>query len=174
MIGLLTMEEKRYDVAAVKERLNEYREKERDIDNQIERLVRLVTKMSSVRAQTITDMPRSQGTDGDRIGKLVAEKEELEADIRSDERDQKEEWGKIEAILSKLKHSDERAVIRIRYHDRESWSTVAEVIFGNVEDCLDREGTYIRRVHKIHGSALLNMAKIMEDGEPDTEVPAVM
>lgn len=75
MIGLLTMEEKRYDVAAVKERLNEYREKERDIDNQIERLVRLVTKMSSVGAQTITDMPRSQGTDGDRIGKLVAEKE---------------------------------------------------------------------------------------------------
>ena len=131
MIGLLTMEEKRYDVAAVKERLNEYREKERDIDNQIERLVRLVTKMSSVGAQTITDMPRSQGTDGDRIGKLVAEKEELEADIRSDERDQKEEWSKIEAILSKLKHSDERAVIRIRYHDRESWSTVAEVIFGN-------------------------------------------
>lgn len=168
MIGLLTMEEKRYDVAAVKERLNEYREKERDIDNQIERLVRLVTKMSSVGAQTITDMPRSQGTDGDRIGKLVAEKEELEADIRSDERDQKEEWGKIEAILSKLKHSDERAVIRIRYHDRESWSTVAEVIFGNVEDYLDREGTYIRRVHKIHGSALLNMAKIMENGEPDT------
>lgn len=174
MIGLLTMEEKRYDVAAVKERLNEYREKERDIDNQIERLVRLVTRMSSVGAQTITDMPRSQGTDGDRIGKLVAEKEELEADIRSDERDQKEEWGKIEAILSKLKHSDERAVIRIRYHDRESWSTVAEVIFGNVEDYLDREGTYIRRVHKIHGSALLNMAKIMENGEPDTEVPAAM
>ncbi len=175
VIGLLTMEEKRYDVAAVKERLNEYREKERDIDNQIERLVRLVTKMSSVGAQTITDMPRSPGADGDRIGKLVAEKEEeLEADIRSDERDQKEEWSKIEAILSKLKHSDERAVIRIRYHDRESWSTVAEVIFGNVEDYLDREGTYIRRVHKIHGSALLNMAKIMEDGEPDTEVPAVM
>ncbi len=95
MIGLLTMEEKRYDVAAVKERLNEYREKERDIDNQIERLVRLVTKMSSVRAQTITDMPRSQGTDGDRIGKLVAEKEELEADIRSDERDQKESGARL-------------------------------------------------------------------------------
>ena len=59
----------------------------------------------------------------------LQKKEELEADIRSDERDQKEEWSKIEAILSKLKHSDERAVIRIRYHDRESWSTVAEVIF---------------------------------------------
>ena len=88
------MEEKRYDVAAVKERLNEYREKERDIDNQIERLVRLITKMSSVGAQTITDMPRSPGSDGDSIGKLVAEKEELEADIRSDEQDQKEEWGK--------------------------------------------------------------------------------
>ena len=69
MIGLLTMEEKRYDVAAVKERLNEYREKERDIDNQIERLVRLVTKMSSVGAQTITDMPRSPGSDGDSLQK---------------------------------------------------------------------------------------------------------
>ena len=121
------MEEKRYDVAAVKERLNEYREKERDIDNQIERLVRLVTKMSSVGAQTITDMPRSPGADGDRIGKLVAEKEELESCIRSDEQDQKEEWSKIEAILSKLKHSDERAVIRIRYHGLQSPRSSSEM-----------------------------------------------
>lgn len=168
------MEEKRYDVTAVKERLNEYREREREIDNQIERLVRLVSKMDGVGAQEITDMPRSPGSDGDRLGKLVAAKEELESDIRSDEEAQREEWKRIEAVLAKLKHSDERAVIRIRYHDRESWSAVAEIIFGTVDDYADREATYIRRVHKIHGSALLNMAKIMEDGELNMAVPATM
>ena len=43
MNGLLAMEGKWYDVAAVKEYLNSYREKERDIDNQIERLERLMS-----------------------------------------------------------------------------------------------------------------------------------
>lgn len=168
------MDEKRYDVAAVKERLINYREKEREIDNQIERLVRLVTKMNSVGAQVITDMPRAPGMAEDRMSGYLAQKEELEADIRRTEQEQKREWNRIEVVLSKLKHSDERAVIRIRYHDRESWAAVAEVIFGNIEDYEEREGTYVRRVHKIHGSALLNMAKIIEDLGPDTAVPAAM
>ena len=85
MIGLLTMEEKRYDVAAVKERLNEYREKERDIDNQIERLVRLVTKMSSVGAQTITECP-------DPRGRMVTE---LESSLQK-----RKNWRRIFAVMS--------------------------------------------------------------------------
>ena len=52
------MEEKRYNVTAVKDRLNSYRENARDIDNEIERLERLISKMSGVGAQVISDMPR--------------------------------------------------------------------------------------------------------------------
>ena len=77
MNGLPDMDEKRYDVTAVKEPLNQYREKERDIDNQIERLERLVSKMTGAGAQVITDMPRAPSVSTDRMSELVGQKEEL-------------------------------------------------------------------------------------------------
>ena len=41
-------EEKRYDVEAVKSRLKEYVENERDIDNQIERLEHLIARLEGL------------------------------------------------------------------------------------------------------------------------------
>ena len=73
------MDEKRYDVAVVKERLKTYSENQRDIDNQIERLERLITKMNGVGAQTISDMPRAKGVVGDRIADMVSQKDDLES-----------------------------------------------------------------------------------------------
>lgn len=165
------MDEKHFfDVSAIKDRLNKYREKERDIDNQIERLERLTAKMTGVGAQVITDMPRAPGTSIDRIAVMVSEKEELEREIREDVKSQAESWKEVEGLLCRLKHSDERAVIRIRYHDRENWSTVAQMMFGAKEDYVEKEDTYLRRVHKIHGSALLNLARmVFEDGENISE-----
>lgn len=174
MNGLPDMDEKRYDVTAVKERLNQYREKERDIDNQIERLERLVSKMTGAGAQVITDMPRAPSVSTDRMVELVGQKEELETSIRKAVEEQSCERSEIEGILKRLRHSDERAVIRIRYFDRESWSVVTEMMFGSKNDFQGKEDTYLRRVHKIHGSALLNMAKILEDGEANTAIPAAI
>lgn len=174
MSGLPDMDEKRYDVAAVKERLNEYREKERDIDNQIERLERFIAKMTGAGAQVITDMPRAPSATHDRMAEYAGQKEELEASIKEDVSEQSQEWAKIEEILKKLRHSDEKAVIRMRYHDRESWNAVAEMMFGGREDFSDKRENYLRRVHRVHGSALLNMARIIEDGDLDTAIPAAM
>ena len=168
------MEEKRYNVTAVEDRLNSYRENARDIDNEIERLERLISKMSGVGAQVISDMPRAPGYAGDRISAMVAEKEELDEKIRTEIQEQADEWKSIEGLLANLKHSDEKAVIRMRYHDRESWGMVTRLMFGSKDDFVGKEDTYLRRVHKIHGSALLNMAKLLEDGDPNTAVPAAI
>lgn len=165
------MDEKQWDVSAVKDWLIEYREKERDIDNQIERLERFTIKMTSVGAQVISGMPRATGTTGDRIGSMIGQKEELEASIRSDVKEQSDKRRLIESILARLQHSDERAVIRIRYIDRESWNIVAELMFGSCDDYEGKEDTYLRRVHKVHGAALQNMAKVMS-GDPNMPAPA--
>lgn len=166
------MEETSWNATAVKDWLVEYREKDRDIDNQIERLERLVSKMTAAGAQVISDMPRSSGSAGDRLGVLVAQKEDLELSIRAAVEAQSQKRRKIESILSTLRHSDEKAVIRIRYIDRESWNTVAELMFGSREDYNDKEDTYLRRVHKVHGAALQNMAAAM-NGDPNMPAPAV-
>ena len=167
MNGLLAMEGKWYDVAAVKEYLNSYREKERDIDNQIERLERLMSKMTSVGAQVLTDMPKAPGGPGDKIAGMVVAKEELESAILKGREEQSSSWEHVENVLKGLKHSDEKAVIRMRYHDCESWNIVTEMMFGNKEDFCGKEDSYLRRVHKIHGSALLNIAKIISAEKGD-------
>lgn len=167
------MDETRYDVEAVKLRLTEYVENERDIDNQIERLERLTARMVGVGAQVLTDMPKAPSVTNDRMADLLGQKEELEASIRAAVTEQSAERKKIEQVLKHMRNPDERAVIRMRYLDRSSWLEVRDMMFGGKDDFLEKEETYLRRTHRIHGSALVNMAKyIAETGEQNTAVPA--
>ena len=64
--------------------------------------------------------------------------------------------------IGTLTKSDEKAVIRVRYHDRESWSAVSKILFGKRRDFSEKADSYLRRVHKLHGSALVNLAKAVE------------
>lgn len=149
--------ELQYDVESVKNRLKEYRDRDRDIDNQIERLDRLVERMTSVGVPIISDMPKGSSTSNDKIADMLEQKEELEELIREDVEKQKRERKMFEKILVHIK-ADERAVIRTRYFDIASWNDVTDLMFGGKADYIGKEDTYLRRVHKIHGSALLNMA----------------
>lgn len=153
-----------YDVREIKMRLVAYREKERDIDNQLERLDRIETKLTSIGSPTLSDMPKSPSASHDREADLIAQKIDLENEIRQMVQEQKEERDEINRILGKVRHSDEKAVIRMRYIDGLSWNDVVDMLFGGKEDYLGKEDTYLRRTHKIHGSALLSMAQII-DGE---------
>ncbi len=162
------MDEKRYDVDAVKRRLIRYREREKDIDNQIERLERLQMKMESVGSPVITDMPKTISPSHDRIADLVERKIELEDSIRNDVKFQSDERKFFENILKAIIKSDERAVIRMRYFDGARWDDVVDMMFGGKEDFLGKEDTYLRRVHKIHGTALLDIARYIEENQnPD-------
>lgn len=155
----------RYDTDAVKYRLIEYREREKDIDSQTERLDRLEMKIRSVGSPTLSDMPKSPSPPQDRTTALIADKIDLENDIRQAIAEQRKEKEAIETILRKLRHSEERAVIRMRYFDGASWNDVVDMLFGGKDDFLGKEDTYLRRTHKIHGSALLNMAIIIQGGK---------
>lgn len=155
----------RYDTDAVKYRLIEYREREKDIDSQTERLDRLEVKIRSVGSPTLSDMPKSPSPPQDRTTALIADKIDLENDIRQAIAEQRKEKEAIETILRKLRHSEERAVIRMRYFDGASWNDVVDMLFGGKDDFLGKEDTYLRRTHKIHGSALLNMAIIIQGGK---------
>lgn len=158
------IDETRYDTDAVKYRLIEYRERAKDIESQTERLDRLEMKILSVGSPTLSDMPKSPSPPQDRTTALIADKIDLENDIRQAIAEQRREKEEIEVILRKLRHSEERAVIRMRYFDGASWNDVVDMLFGGKDDFLGKEDTYLRRTHKIHGSALLNMAIIIQGG----------
>ena len=159
------IDETRYDTDAVKYRLIEYRERAKDIESQTERLDRLEMKILSIGSPTLSDMPKSPSPPQDRTTALIADKIDLENDIRQAIAEQRREKEEIEIILRKLRHSEERAVIRMRYFDGASWNDVVDMLFGGKDDFLGKEDTYLRRTHKIHGSALLNMAIIIQGGK---------
>ena len=108
-------------------------------------------------------MPKSHGAVDDRLVNLIAEKDELESKIRLDIKSQTSTWREIEDVLDTLTKSDEKAVIRVRYHDRESWSAVSKILFGKRKDFSEKEESYLRRVHKLHGAALVNLARAIEE-----------
>lgn len=156
---------KRYDVDAVKNRLNAYRDKEREIDVKVERLETLVSKIKSIGSPGMSDMPKAPGVSSDKIARDLERKEELQASISSAVADQRTERKAIEAVLEKLKVSDEREVVCIRYFEGSSWSEVAKIMFGMKADYERKQDTYLRRTFKVHGSALLHIAMIEEDGK---------
>lgn len=147
------------DAQGVKTRLQQYREREREIDNQIERLERLEAKLYGVGSPQLTDMPKASSPAGDKTVALIAQKEELDGLIRELVKEQTRERGWIEDILTGLTRSDEKAVIRVRYIDGEKWTEVSDLLFGSADDYEDKRDSYLRRTTKLHGQALMNMAR---------------
>ena len=143
---------------AIKERLADYRESERDIENKTEMLERLKSKLEGMGAREISDMPRSPSPPKDRISDLLSQKIEVEAEIEEAVAHRKEERCYIEGILKHIKGADEKGVIRFRYLLGMDWTDVTNALFGAKSDYLDKEGSYLRRTTKLHGRAIYSMA----------------
>lgn len=171
--GLHMEEEKKLDVDAVRKMLDEYVIAEEDIDREIQRFEYLTSKMTGISAQIMNGMPRSSRMSTDRMADMLGRKEELEASIRALVDQQSQKRKEVENIIRHLKNTEERAVIRLRYLDRTEWDEVLEIMFGGKPDFNDRFETYRRRMYRVHGTALVNMARYIEEsGQPNTAIPA--
>ena len=163
--------EKQNEKEAIKMRLLQFRDRESDIKSLLDRLDVMEMQMKSISSPSLSDMPKSGSPFHDRMAYMIAVKVDLEAVIQKEQEEQYHIRNDIEAILKKLHKADERAVIRARYLDctfyhenkLSDWSDVAYTLFGNRNDYADKEDSYVRRVHKIHNSALVNLTKHIEE-----------
>ena len=153
----LTAEELYQKSAIVRDWLSRYREREQEIDDQIELVERLQARMVSTSAKEVTGMPRGSTSSADRLASMVAQKDELEAEIRELIKQRDESRACIEIVLKKLSKADERAVIRLRYIGRSSWTDVAEAMFGREDKFEEKQESYLRRTTKLHSRALKDM-----------------
>ena len=156
------MDDNRQDVQAVKERFNDFREREKEIEYQAEAIEVLNNKLTGLGAMEITDMPRSPSPPKDRLTDLVNRKIELEEELKSIIEEQAAERKAIIKLLKKLKSADERGVIKFRYLLCLEWYDVNFSMFGAKEDFDEKEESYLRRVYNIHGRALINIATYLE------------
>ena len=159
-------------VEAIKDRLNDYRSEDREIENQTERLERLLNKMHDDGAQNLNGMPKSPSPEPDRMSDLISMKDDLISEIEELRAEHKSERKRIEKLVRKLKKPDERAVIRFRFIDGHEWDEVTDMLFGGRSDFLDREENYQRRTFRLHQDAIFHMAKIVIKTNDDfVEIP---
>lgn len=147
----------------IKKKLKQYTERERDIENQLERIERMEAKLTSVCSPVFSDLPKSPSPSQQRMADLTNQKVDLENKVARAIEKQKAERTELEEIIDKLEISDEKAVIRMRYFDSANWDSVLSMLFGGREDFLSKEDSYKRRMYSLHGSALLNMGKIYQE-----------
>ncbi len=148
---------------AMKMRLKEYAERERDIENQLERIERMEAKLTSVCSPVFSDLPKAPSPSQQRMADLTDQKVDLEKKVERIIEQQKAERIALEEIIDQLELSDEKAVIRMRYFDSAAWDCVLSMLFGGREDFLRKEESYRRRMYSLHGSALVNMGKIFQE-----------
>lgn len=135
-----------------------------------ERLDALRSRAESARTASLSGLPHAAGETVDRVGVIVAQIEELtEENTRL--------WKKVgelrrerEAAIKQIHGRgwpEQRAILRLRYIDLESWTDLTFALFGSKKDYVEREDSYLRRAYKIHGKALYELAQIvpLEQGQ---------
>lgn len=160
MNGGRMAKDKHSGVATVKKRLEDYRELDKYIQQQIERMENLEAKMYYLKAQVLSDMPKSPNAVSDRTGALVAQHDEMEEKIRGLIAERDQEWAWVKRLLAGIRKANERTVIECRYHDGEKWEKIAQILFGDREDFEDKSESYKRACFRIHGEALMEMARL--------------
>ena len=151
-----------FAVDAVKAWLSQYREDDKELDEQYERLEKLRVKMYGLGAQVITDMPVVHGGTNDRLTDLIAKKEEIDTSMKRLAMKHLQDRENIEKVVSELKSAEEKAIIRLRYVDALRWEDVNQVIFGKKDDFCGKEDSYLRRVFLTHGNALTGIVDLMQ------------
>lgn len=153
------MEEKEPITKATKNRLREYTALLREIDNQRERLERHIISMGPS-SPNLTGMPSSHGGQPQsKVARDVEKKIELEEQIAELVAQERAERKKLEQLIRKIKSPDERAVLRMRYFDREEWQDITHSLFRKAKDYKGNFQNYQRKTYKIHGAALVSLSE---------------
>lgn len=158
----------------VKSWLGRYRELSMDADHIEQRIEALRSRLENPGAANLSGMPKAPGFEGDRLGQQLAVIGDLEENLRAVLRERWAVYNEIEGAIKQITGRgavDQRALLRSRYIDLLPWFDVNFQFFGDKTDFGDREETYLRRCHRLHGAAIAALTALLQDtGQlPSTE-----
>ncbi len=104
----------------------------------------------------------------DKVGDLVARLEDTKVEFSEVQAEAAEVRKEIMREINAMPCVDEnqarmRELLRARYIDAESWKTVCWCLYGDADDYVDRQESFMRRCFKLHKTALKVLKNIMED-----------
>jgi len=144
----------------IRELLEAYTVFQKRIDNTEERLAFIEQTLDSPSAPSLSGMPSGSRDGTSKQEREVLKKLELEeklAEMYAEENRKREE---IESLINLMDKPDEQTAIEMRYLDRANWKAICTVIYGSEPDFDEHEQRYLKRVFRVHGSALQTLAKI--------------
>ena len=154
-------------VQALKSWLQKLPDHETDVDRLIERIEGLRGSAEAAGVSHLDGMPRSGGFGGDRLGGMVGMIDQLDREavamIQEAQRMRRVRSNAIDRIKSNGRRGwpDRCAVLRMRYLDGHGWPKIREMLFSRLPDYEDKLETYMRRVHRVHSEALVELAEIL-------------
>lgn len=150
---------------AIKERLQSYAALQRRLDNKIERLVYLESITGSPSSPNLSGMPRGSGNGNSKTERQIIQKEELKSEIKDMTRREYKERTELERLVKEMQDPDEQTVIEMRYFDNAKWRPICDMLYSSNPDYIDKVDKYMKRIFKIHGSALQTLTRIQKQME---------
>lgn len=150
---------------AIKERLQSYAALQRRLDNKIERLVYLESITGSPSSPNLSGMPGGSGDGNSKTERQIIQKEELKSEIKDMTQRECEERTELERLVKEMQDPDEQTVIEMRYFDNVKWRPICDTLYSSNPDYIDKVDKYMKRIFKIHGSALQTLTRIQKQME---------
>lgn len=156
------------DIEAKKERLKKYLSLRKEIDNELERLIRMRNE-EKIPAMKQGDGSKKTGGASDRMANAVVRRMAYEEEKMPIIEANQEEVAKIDRAIASLPDPLEREMLRMRYTDSDTyrhrkWREIAVMIYGDDED------RFILAVHRLHSRALQNIVFEDEHQNENSEV----
>ena len=95
-------------------------------------------------------------------------KEELEEKLGVLSAEENRLRDEIEAMIERMEKPVEQSVIEMHYLDGMRWKSVSFAIFGEEPDYDAEVQRYLKRTHRIHGTALLTLARLYKGTQPES------
>lgn len=144
----------------IKALLAAYKTLQKRIDNTEKRIECLQTSAGSPSSPNLSGMPgggRDRSSKQERDYIKLEELEEKLGKMNAEENRRREE---LESLIELMEKPDEQTVIEMHYFDNLRWRPISVALHGDEPDYDENEKRYLKKTLKIHGSALLSLARI--------------
>lgn len=148
----------------VKEWLSRFAENERQLDNLMERIETLRSRLGAPGSPTLSGMPRGGGDGVDMIGRKLIAIEALEEQAQGLLARSRSLYAETNRAIDEItgkRSPDLRAALKMRYLDLASWEEITAMLWSSKENFSDNVESYSRRTFRLHGEALEAMLDIL-------------
>lgn len=147
------------DTDEIKRRLNRHRRKTIECEALRKEVEYAAERYGDIKSSNFDGLPSGKGGgNGGPTERTVLRKIELEEKLQRCETELEADWRLIEPLFEALTPT-ECLLIRLRYYYAADWTDVCKKIYGAKSDFEDEAEAYKNRIFKMHGRALLSLAK---------------